>query len=210
MTIRLAKNGENTAVQQLLTTIFDDDPLMEWFIRKDDKRSQAYPLFFDYLINRYCLPYGECWVNEQLSGAALWMPPGKWELPWRVQLATLGQVLSIFGLPHLFQKFNDRRIIDQAHPRHPHYYLAALGVASSERQKGLGSRLLQPVLKRCDKEGTGCYLETSRERNIRFYERHGFIIMKKISFSPARHPLWCMWRTPITQRQRKSPPQVNS
>jgi len=201
MKVRLAQKSDSAAVQQLLASVFDDDPLMEWFVRHDDKRSLAFSEFFDYMVNRYCFKYGECWVNDPLTGAALWMPPGRWEVPLTDQIASFRQVLTIFGIQQLLKKFSDRNTIDRNHPRHPHYYLAALAVLPAERQKGLGSRLIQPILKRCDEEGIGCYLETSRERTIRFYQRHGFSIMKKLSFSPEKLPLWCMWRTPNTQRR---------
>lgn len=206
MTIRLATENDGDALHTLLSTVFEDDPLTGWFIRQDILRRNAFELFFNYVLNTYCLPYGECWVTNTVSGAALWMPPGKWALPLPNQITSLPKMLSIFGMKHLIKKLQDRYLIDRHHPKHPHYYLSALAVSTPERHRGIGSNLLKPVIQRSDKEGVGCYLETSRERNIIFYERHGFSIMKKIYFSPNKLPLWCMWRAPQRRIKRRTSP----
>jgi GNAT superfamily N-acetyltransferase len=49
-----------------------------------------------------------------------------------------------------------------------------LGVDLSRQRQGIGGRLLQPVLEKADDTGVACYLETEKEKNLRFYERHGF------------------------------------
>lgn len=205
MTIRLASTKDATALQSLLEHVFDDDPLVGWFVRHDDHRIPAFASFFDYMVNKYCLPHGECWVTDNVSGAALWMPPDAWNRPFIEQLLSLRQIVGIFGFRHLLTKMQERQTIDRTHPKHPHYYLAALAVHPSDRAKGVGSQLMYPILKRSDEEGVGCYLETSREQNIQFYERHGFSIMKKLTYSPQKLSLWCMWRAPQTSKQKQSP-----
>jgi len=55
---------------------------------------------------------------------------------------------------------------------------------------------LAAVLGRVDREGMPAYLETSKERNIAFYARHGFAVTGEVS-APAGGPtLWLMWREP--------------
>ena len=60
------------------------------------------------------------------------------------------------------------------HYREPHWYLAILGVEPDAQGRGLGAQLMQPLLDRCDTDGTDAYLESSKESNIPFYQRFGF------------------------------------
>jgi hypothetical protein len=55
--------------------------------------------------------------------------------------------------------------------------------------------VLGPVLEQCDADGVGAYLESSKERNIDFYARHGFRVTGEIQL--LRGPtMWKMWRDP--------------
>jgi GNAT superfamily N-acetyltransferase len=87
-----------------------------------------------------------------------------------------------------------------AHPREPHYYLASLGVAPEAQGNGVGSRLLGPMLERCDREGVPAYLESSRDRNVPFYERHGFRVTDELRLPLGGPTLWLMWREPAGAR----------
>ncbi len=54
---------------------------------------------------------------------------------------------------------------------------------------------MEPMLQRCDDEGVGAYLESSKERNVAFYGRHGFRVTRELRF-PRGPRLWLMWRDP--------------
>ena len=86
-------------------------------------------------------------------------------------------------------------VIDRHHLREPHYYLAVLGTEPEKQGKGFGAAMLAPVLDRCDAEGALAYLESSKERNIPFYERHGFVVQETLQL-PDGPPLWPMIREP--------------
>jgi len=86
--------------------------------------------------------------------------------------------------------------IEKKHPKDPpHYYLAFLGTRPDHQGKGLGSALLKPVLDKCDHEGLGAYLESSKESNLAFYARHGFNLTGEIQL-PKGPLMWSMWRDP--------------
>ena len=82
-----------------------------------------------------------------------------------------------------------------AHPSTPHLYLSVLGVDPPRQGQGVGSRLIAPGLELCDREGVPAYLETARERNVVFYERHGFRVMRDLRL-PRGPTVWLMWRDP--------------
>ena len=55
--------------------------------------------------------------------------------------------------------------------------------------------LMQPVLETCDRNEIPAYLESSKERNVAFYSRHGFKVTQEITL-PKGPPIWLMWRDP--------------
>jgi ribosomal protein S18 acetylase RimI-like enzyme len=86
--------------------------------------------------------------------------------------------------------------LEARHPSGPpHYYLAVLGTDPAQQGRGLGSALLAPVLERCDQDGVGAFLESSKERNIDFYARHGFRVTDELRL-PRGPTMWQMWRDP--------------
>ena len=86
--------------------------------------------------------------------------------------------------------------LEARHPSGPpHYYLAVLGTDPAQQGQGLGSALLAPVLERCDADGVGAFLESSKERNLAFYGRHRFEVVGDYQV-PDGPKLWFMWREP--------------
>ena len=61
-----------------------------------------------------------------------------------------------------------------------HHHLQVLGTHSAAQGMGHGSRLLQVGIDRATKAGVPCYLESSNPKNIPFYKRYGFRIVKEI------------------------------
>jgi GNAT superfamily N-acetyltransferase len=55
------------------------------------------------------------------------------------------------------------------------WYLSIIAVAPKAQGRGIGRRLLEPTLAEADAAGVDCYLETFTLRNLKFYERMGFV-----------------------------------
>ena len=59
-------------------------------------------------------------------------------------------------------------------------YLKLVGIHSRYHGKGCGTQLLQQALEEVDNTtGASIYLESSNEKNLRFYQRHGFELHEK-------------------------------
>ena len=79
----------------------------------------------------------------------------------------------------------------------PRWYLGVLGVAPERQGQGLGTRLMQPVLERADREGLPVTLETGQPRNLPIYRRHGFEVLRELPPpEPGGPPVWTMRRPP--------------
>lgn len=177
-----------------LARAFDDDPVTRWLFpanRYGDRLRQYFAMY----LRRISLRHGTTYTTEDHRGGAIWLPPGKWELtPWDIVRTlpttsrSLGRRLP-FALRTLLQ-------IEHRHPKVPHYYLATLGTDPAHQGQGVGSALMQPVLARCDAEGLPAYLESSKERNVPFYARHGFEVTEELDLLGGGPRIWLMWRTP--------------
>ncbi len=183
------------ALAASLARAFLDDPVAIWSCRPDALRPKVLKRFHGTRL-RQLLERGEVWTDPELRSAALWAPPRQWRETPRQDLEIARCLLHprlIWRMPLLARGFGEMEL---AHPRDPpHWYLAVLGTDPSAQGQGLGSTVLAPVLERCDADGVGAYLESSKERNIAFYARHGFRVTRELRLS--RGPtMWAMWRDP--------------
>ena len=78
----------------------------------------------------------------------------------------------------------------------PHWYLLIVGVDPDLQGRGLGSALVKEGLVRADEANCPCYLETSEERNLAFYERCGFAVVGTAPLGKGGPPGWAMRRRP--------------
>jgi ribosomal protein S18 acetylase RimI-like enzyme len=116
--------------------------------------------------------------DDAVLGVAIWLAPGRF--PWSAwrQLRGATWMLAVWrAAPSSFRAFmktggNSARI----HPTYPHWYLETMGVDPAAQRKGLGRRLLEPVLEIADRDQLDCYLETADHENVEYYARHGFVV----------------------------------
>lgn len=192
--IRRARPADIPALAGMLTRAFLDDPVASWAFRPERLRQDALERFQATRI-RQLLAGEEVWTTQDLSCAALWAPA---DLPHR-WLAEATELLGCFRHPLLLARLplvaTGWRRTELAHPGKPHWYLAVLGTDPPLQGRGLGSAVLAPALAQCDRDGVGAYLESSKERNIDFYARHGFRVLRELKLT--RGPtVWPMWREP--------------
>ena len=81
----------------------------------------------------------------------------------------------------------------ERHPLSPHWYLLGLATDGDCRGEGMASRLLEDMLSRCEREEQQVALETSKESNLAFYERFGFVVVDELLID-ARVKTWLMLR----------------
>ena len=185
--IRVASAGDRRALSAVLARAFHEDPVARFAYPRPAQRPK--------LLRRYArgrlrtlLPEELVFCDAAPHGAALWAPPDR----WRVEPAELLRNGLFRRLPLMAL---GGAAVERAHPSQPHYYLSMLGVEPAAQGRGLGSRLLRPMLDRMDGEGVPGYLESSSPRNIDFYARHGFRVTGEVKL-PRGPVLWLMWRDP--------------
>jgi ribosomal protein S18 acetylase RimI-like enzyme len=191
--VRVASSADAGPLKVALGAAFFDDPIFGWLIGAGGSRRARLQRYFSIQLG-LALADGCVWTSEELAGAALCMPPGRWRLPPKVMIAHGGRFASVFGA-RLPRAVGLLTVMERRHLRGPHYYFANIGVAPAAQGRGLGSRLMGPTLDRCDEEGLPAYLEASSERNARLYERLGFQCTSELRFAGSP-PLRLMVRAP--------------
>ena len=194
--VRKATDDDVLALAGALARAFFDDPVLEWMVPDARRRERTGPLGFETWLRKMYLPKGEVYTDERRAAGALWAPPGAWKLPPAQQLRLLPRMVRIFGARRLPMIMSGLTAIEKQHPDdRPHWYLAVLGTDPEHQGRGIGSAVMQPVLERCDADGVPAYLESSKERNVPYYRRHGFEVTAEFEL-PEGPPLWGMWREP--------------
>jgi ribosomal protein S18 acetylase RimI-like enzyme len=192
--VRRATGADVDAMAAQLARTFWDDPVTSYVFRKEARRDAGLRAYFGTQMRADYIHFGGCYVAEGYAGSAIWAPAGKPLLTGLRGVLTMVPVLPYMAT-NLVPTLRLLNMIESLHPREPHWYLATLGTAVDQQGRGIGSALMEPVLTRCDAEGLPCYLESSKERNVPFYRRHGFDVVKEVTL-PDGPSLWTMWRPP--------------
>jgi ribosomal protein S18 acetylase RimI-like enzyme len=192
--IRKATLADVPQLAAVLARAFDDDPVAVWNFPDPARRRRALPRFFEAQLRHVYLRDDLVYTTEDVRGGALWSPPGK-PPPGLRDIVRLLPLVPLVGR-QLPRALGSLRVLEAKHPKVPHHYLAVLGTDPDFQGRGIGSALLAPVLERCDTEGTPAYLESSKERNVPFYARHGFEVTEVVQLPRGGPRIWLMWRNP--------------
>lgn len=183
----------------MLARAFADDPVMSWIFPDEQMRRRRLPSFFAWSLRDISRRHDGTEVvatpDGALLGCAIWLPPGAWRPP-------LGRALM--ELPGLLVRLGSRfgvasstyGAMVRVHPERPHWYLSGIGTDPPVQGTGVGGELMRSRLTRCDAAGLPAYLESSKHRNVPFYERHGFRVTRELSLPGGGPPIWLMWRDP--------------
>jgi len=200
--VRPVTAADVPALARMLARSFDDDPVSVWTCRPDALRAAVLERFNAQRL-RQMLRHDTVWTTPALDSVAIWAPPQRWRSTVAedleiarslLRLRTLAHPLALARAPLVGAGLLD---VERQHPREPsHWYLAILGTDPPAQGRGLASAVLGPVLRACDEDEVGAYLESSKERNIGFYARHGFQVVGEIHLPLGGPTMWRMWREP--------------
>ncbi len=196
--VRRAGAADVSRIAETLARAFDDDPVATFAFPEPRRRAKGLARFFSIELRTEYVPEGEVYTNGTLTGAALWAHPGT-PRPGVRALISLFPMLRYIG-SRAWPMLKLLGAVESLHPREPHYYLGVLGTDPDWQGRGIGSALISPVLERCDAEGIPAYLESSKERNVAFYVRHGFEVTREVQPVRDGPRLWLMWRSPSPGR----------
>ena len=182
---------------------FYADPVLSWVFPDDGRRLHQLTFIFTGMVQDMLPDRGEV----HLAGgacAAFWRTPdfehGRMAAD-RVDdaledvVAGTDEVEVPFSAGELERLAILGEVMRDNHPHEPHWYLNVVSTLPTHQGRGLGAACLQPVLRRCDAEGTRAYLESTNPRNRTLYVRQGFVEAEEIPL-PGGPAMLQMWRDP--------------
>ena len=191
---RVAKAPDATRVTEIFTEAFNQDPVWAWAFPDEEGRRAQHTVFWRFFTDA-ALSYDWVWLTGDGGAAALWIPPGRPEIPEEDEPKFEPMLVDLVGaeqtaiLMETFDRFED------AHPRHePHYYLSLLGTHPDFRGGGIGMGLMADNLDQIDAEGMPAYLESTNPANHKRYERLGFEHVNEFSLQGEGPTVATMWR----------------
>lgn len=185
----------NQKVAKILAESFIDDPYFEFIFGENENKFPAlislFELFIPDIIER-----GEIIIASEEQGACLWYPESVEIFNQQFEQIFINILSSIKHLTgedaskrceHLITK------VGESEPDKNHCEVIFIGLKPEARGKGIGKHLIKPVINYADAKQVGCYLVSSNQRNISFYERNGFEKYFPIEISDS-YSMTGMWR----------------
>lgn len=195
--IHLKKKYVKTA-GVVLGRAFYDDPITLYIFPNDQERKKVLKHVFRTIV---CIGITHGVVHAtspNLEGIAIWIPCKRFKEKTSWFLRCGGLTLGIrIGLKTAKRSNPIRNFLEEVQAEiisDKHWYLNELGVDPTFQGKGYGSSLLRHMLNKIDEQGLPVYLETSLEKNVKYYEKFGFKLIKEALIPGTDVNQWFMLR----------------
>ena len=177
--VEIVQRGGHRAAAAVISAGHAEYPSFRHLFPDAARRAHALRAFFEATV-RDAIPFGAVLTTGEegrVDATAVWLPPGAspWSA-WRKLRATPSFMRVFLADPHAFPAFARYGGILEQHHRGSgsSWYLEVLSVRPESQRRGLGTRLLGPILERADRDRVPCRLETSDPANVAYYQRFGF------------------------------------
>ena len=159
------------------------------------RRTKAH--YFYVVSIRHLIKYGEAYApSPKMEGAAIWVHSDFYKMStW--QMIKNGGLKTLYHLG-VKKMMKGAKAIEFAENltseimEEPHYHLVWLGVEPELQRKGIGTELMNAMLKKFSEEKMKCFLDTQDEENIDYYERFGFKLIKESKLPDEDVTYWGM------------------
>ena len=168
-------------------------PSREW-------RTRHFTAYCDFGL-KFALRYGEVYATPDVKGLIGWFAPGKTHFSNWMYATTPGffSMAWLMGWNNFSRSMACEDYTAKVHGEimpGPHWYLWGLAVDPDCQGQGMGTELMQPGLARADQQHLPCYLETHDEKNIAYYQKRGFEMVRSERVPGMDLPFWCFVRQP--------------
>lgn len=185
-----ATANDKKAVVEMLAQSFRDNKSVQYLIPPNKSRWRRIKRLMAYSFD-ICSRFGYVWLSDDKKACALVVYPDRkrtslQSIWWNVKL-----VLTCIGLARIGKAMKREAAVGRQHPSAPFCYLWFIGVQPNDQNKGVGSRLLQELIAWARSEERMIYLETSTQKNLPWYQKHGFEVYHQLDLG---FTLYCLKR----------------
>ena len=137
--------------------------------------------------------------SEQTNSLAIFSPYEKGEISlWKyIKAGGLG-LIPCFGIKIVKRMSSYEKFAMEVKNKYTNqdcWYLYVFVTMPEFRGKGLGSKIMKPMLEYLDEKHQDCYLETFAPINIEIYKKYGFELKEKVKVPNSDLTLYAMLRT---------------
>jgi ribosomal protein S18 acetylase RimI-like enzyme len=192
-------SGSDADVARVLARAFGEaDPFWAYVEPDTEALTRALKSWFPICV-RYGRVYGvvDSHLDGEVVGGAVWLAPDRHEMTfWRMLRTGMLRTPRILGRSAFGRLNRASKALDAARARlmpPDADYLWILGVDPAHQGRGQGAATIAHGLARADGARKPVYLETYKERNLAFYRRHSFEVVRE-EHPPHGPPFWAMLR----------------
>lgn len=185
---RLVKKDLYKASELLARTFFYDPAWCAVVPDEVDRLKRLTPIF--QYIMAYGLKYGEIYSpSESIEGISIWITASLGKMSyWRsIRAGCLPYAIKINrkALKIMSEIFKDIDKKREYYTKKEDIYLFILAVdpAFQGQGQGYGSKMLNHMIKKADRENRAIYLETEPDENVRYYSKFGFKVVEEVDMS---------------------------
>lgn len=176
-TTRAAAPADLPALRTVCALAYHTNPLMRWVLPDEATRDEACALWLGPSLERY-LAAGRVdvvTVDDEVVAVAAWRPAAPVPAAAPTHLPTpAGALAALVGPARAAEVLGALGTTAGLAPDRPGPYLNYLAVHPAHQGRGLGGALLRHGLASLADADGSPWLATTDERNVPFYERHGF------------------------------------
>ena len=175
---------------------FFDDPLQVWALPDASTRLSILEQVFALLSRYSSVPRGESYTDDVAVVRGVLGPARPVRLLDREAALAMAPILDLLG--DADARFRAAEDTMRAGPPDRAALLPA-GPRHRPAPPGGGARLggdAAGARRVATPSGIPAYLESTKERNVGFYESHGFAVTGRERIGLGGPPLWLMWRAP--------------
>lgn len=170
--MRRATQNDREKVVTILLEAFKKNKSVNYIAGKQEKKIRY---LMEYSFDN-CMDTGEIFISDDGEACAMIQFQDRKKFSWKSTYLDIQLILKTIGLGNIPKALARESFIKKHYPSEPFTYLWFIGVNPERQGNGFGTAVLKHVLDYSRTLDRPVYLETSTERNLPWYQKHGMEI----------------------------------